>query len=308
MKFSIIVPVYNVEKYVNKCLDSLINQTYQNYEIIVVCDKSTDKSEKIVDEYIKENKKIKKIFAENTGLAKAKNIGIKNAKGDYIMFLDGDDYYEEKLLETIKNNIEDGLDLLRFQAREIKDTIKIDYNEKGINLTTGINAFNDIIRYHYIENSWLYAYNRKFWNKNNFAFMEYCIAEDYGLTPLIIAKATKMKSINYIGYNYVQRDNSLMSNTDYKKRLKKMDDMLKQADYQKEQLTTIEGSNRIVEFINNSLIYYSTTLSYNDYKKYTKILKKKKCYEHLRGSNVKEKIKNIIIKTNAYFFFHYLAR
>ena len=64
--------------------------------------------------------------------------------------------------------------------------------------------------------------------------MENCIAEDYGLTPLVIAKAKSVKSISYIGYNYVQRDNSLMNNTDYTKKIKKMDDMLKQSDYEKD--------------------------------------------------------------------------
>ncbi|UKI29229.1 MAG: hypothetical protein L6V78_02625 [Clostridium sp.] len=111
-------------------------------------------------------------------------------------------------------------------------TKKIDHNEIGFDTTNGTEAFNKIVRYHYIENAWAYVYKRDYFIKNNFKYMENCIAEDYGLTPLVIVKAKSVKSISYIGYNYVQRNNSLMNDTDYKK-IKKMEDMLKQSDYEK---------------------------------------------------------------------------
>ena len=77
MKFSIIVPIYNVEKYLKKCLDSILKQTYNNYEVILVCDKCDDKSLDIVDKYIKKNHNFIKIYKEKTGLAKARNIGFE---------------------------------------------------------------------------------------------------------------------------------------------------------------------------------------------------------------------------------------
>ena len=129
-KFSIIIPVYNVEDYIENCLKSIVNQSYKDYEALLICDKSSDNSEKIVDKYVKKYKTFKKIYEEKTGLAKAKNIGIQHAKGDYIMFLDSDDYIEKDLLETISNNLEEKIDVLRFQAREIKNDNTIDYNEK----------------------------------------------------------------------------------------------------------------------------------------------------------------------------------
>lgn len=307
-KFSIIIPVYNVEKYLNKCLDSVVKQTYKNYEVIIVCDKCSDNSESIVDEYVKKYKKITKIYEEHTGLSKARNIGVEASSGEYILFLDGDDYFELDLLKTLNEKIKDTPDLIRFQIQEVKGKEIIKHNEFGFNTTDGVSAFNKIFKYHYIENAWSYCYNANFYKKNKFKFMEGCIAEDYGLIPLIIAKAKKVKSLSYIGYNYIQRENSLMSDTDYSKKVKKMEDMLMQSVFLKGKLKDIKGKELIIAFINNSLIYYSTRLNYKDFKKYNKILKENKCFNHLKGGNLKAKIRNVLIKSNAYFFYHYVAR
>ena len=306
-KFSIIIPIYNVENYLRKCLDSVASQTYNNFEVIIVIDKCDDNSEKIADKYIKKYGWTK-IYEEHTGLAKARNIGIQKATGDYIVLLDSDDYLENNFLETINKALNDKPDILRFQVRDIINDKKIDRHEIGFDSTKGTEAFNKIIRYHYIENAWAYVYKRDYFIKNKFKYMENCIAEDYGLTPLVIVKAKSVKSISYIGYNYVQRDNSLMNNNDYPKKIKKMDDMLKQSDYEKEQIKNIGNIESVLRFLDNSLIYYSTTLKYKDYKKYNKILKKKGCYKHPIENGLKSKVRSIIIKTNSYLFYNYLVR
>ncbi len=306
-KFSIIIPIYNVENYLKKCLDSIVKQTYNNYEVIIVIDKCDDNSEKIADEYINKYNWTK-LYEERTGLAKARNIGIQKAKGDYIVLLDSDDYLEHDFLETINKALKDKPDVLRFQVRDIINDQKIDHNEIGFDSTNGTEAFNKIVRYHYIENAWAYVYKRDYFIKNNFKYMENCIAEDYGLTPLVIVKAKIVKSISYIGYNYVQRNNSLMNNTDYKKKIKKMEDMLKQSDYEKEQIKNIENNESVLRFLDNSLIYYSTTLQYKDYKKYNRVLKEKNCYKHPIERGLKSKVRNLIIKTNSYLFYNYLVR
>ena len=97
-KFSIIIPVYNVEDYIKKCLDSVFNQTYTNYEVIVVNDGTKDNSMKIVKNY-----DVRIINQENQGLSMARNNGVKKAKGEYILFLDSDDYLEENTLQEIEN-------------------------------------------------------------------------------------------------------------------------------------------------------------------------------------------------------------
>lgn len=108
IKFSIIIPCYNIEKYISKTLESVLNQTYQNFEIILINDGSKDNTGKILDDYSKKDKKIKVIHKINEGVSQARNIGIENAAGEYIYFLDGDDLIENNLLkradEVFKNN------------------------------------------------------------------------------------------------------------------------------------------------------------------------------------------------------------
>jgi len=102
MRFSIIIPVYNVEDYIGKCLDSILAQTYKNYEIIVVDDGSNDKSGFICDEYASKYSNIKVIHKENGGASSARNVGIKAACGEYIIFVDSDDFfYDEHCLESL---------------------------------------------------------------------------------------------------------------------------------------------------------------------------------------------------------------
>ena len=102
---SVIVPVYNVEKYLEKCVDSIINQTYKNLEIILVDDGATDNSGKMCDEFAKKDSRIKVIHKENGGLSDARNFGLDVATGKYIQFIDSDDYIDEDMLELLYNNI-----------------------------------------------------------------------------------------------------------------------------------------------------------------------------------------------------------
>lgn len=120
MKFSILVPVYNVEEYIEQCLESLANQTYRNYEVILVDDGSTDKSGKICDTYEQRYPDIfKTIHKQNQGLISARRVGIAMAESDYCLFVDSDDFVEKNLLETVvqylKNDAE--IDLLIYSFR-----------------------------------------------------------------------------------------------------------------------------------------------------------------------------------------------
>lgn len=93
-KISIIVPVYNVEKYLRKCIDSILNQTFKDFELILIDDGSTDESGKICDEYNLKDNRIKVIHKENGGLSSARNAGLDIAQGEYIGFVDSDDWIE----------------------------------------------------------------------------------------------------------------------------------------------------------------------------------------------------------------------
>lgn len=304
-KFSIIIPIYNVESYIKKCLDSVVNQSYKNFECILVCDKSADDSVIIAKNYA-DKYNFKYIYKEKTGLSEARNMGIDASTGEYILFLDGDDYFEYDLLDRLAKIIKDQ-DLIRFQVREVFRDKMIDWNEENCS-GTGLECFKNIINFHYVENAWSYCYNSNFFKKNNFKFMKNCLAEDFGLIPLIISKAKKMEVVSYIGYNYVQRSNSLMNNSIYKNKVNKMNDMLKQAEFQIKKLKNIDNNYLILSFINNSLIYYSTRLKYRDYKKYNKILKQMNSFEYIINNNLKRKIKKELITLNSYLFYNYLVR
>jgi len=102
-KISIIIPVYNVEPYIKKCLDSVINQTYKNIEILCINDGSTDNSGKICDEYAKSDRRIKVFHKANGGLSSALNVGLRNFSGDYLGFVDSDDWIEPNMYETLYN-------------------------------------------------------------------------------------------------------------------------------------------------------------------------------------------------------------
>ena len=102
-KISIIVPVYNVELYLEKCIESIINQTYTNIEIILVDDGATDSSGNICDLYSKKDSRIKVIHKRNGGLSDARNVGIEKAVGQYLMFVDSDDYIDKTMCEKLYN-------------------------------------------------------------------------------------------------------------------------------------------------------------------------------------------------------------
>ena len=102
-KVSVIVPVYNVEKYIEKCLESLVNQTLKDIEIIIVNDGSKDKSEKIINKFLSKYKNIVYVEKQNGGLSDARNYGMKYAKGEYIAFLDSDDYVDTTIYEKMYN-------------------------------------------------------------------------------------------------------------------------------------------------------------------------------------------------------------
>lgn len=148
IKVSVIVPVYNVEKYLDKCLNSLVNQTLKDIEIIVINDGSTDNSKKIIDKYKKEYPAlIKSVNTKNRGIGPARNLGIKKATGKYITFVDSDDYLKEDALEKAFNHIkENNSDIVIYDWYEVNDKYEI-INEVTIKsfLTTPLNNNKELL-------------------------------------------------------------------------------------------------------------------------------------------------------------------
>lgn len=135
IKFSVLIPVYNVEKYIRQCLDSVACQTYENFEVVIIDDGSTDDSGNICDEYAKEDSRFRVIHKENGGLLCARREAIKIATGNYFMFLDSDDYWEKGLIERVADVIQQYCcDMVIFRLKNIysdrtENTIKLFENE-----------------------------------------------------------------------------------------------------------------------------------------------------------------------------------
>ncbi len=205
-KYSIIVPVYNSEKYLDDCLKSIFNQTNQDYEIICINDGSTDKSLDILNKYKDE---IIIINQTNMGLSVARNNGVKKASGKYLLFVDSDDVIENKLLEKIDIVSKNNPDLIRFGIIEVDGNNKSSVPAPIFNNLSGKEAFKKIVKNKYVEPAWLYAYRREFYLKNKFEFLPNMYHEDFGLVPRIIMLANKVTSIEYPCYNYIKRENSI---------------------------------------------------------------------------------------------------
>ena len=149
VEVSIVLPIYNVEKYLQRCLESLINQTFSNIEIIALNNGSTDKSLEILNHYAYQDKRILVINNENIGVSKARNIGIKKAKGKYIVFVDSDDWIDANMIETLHEAIIDNnCDLaictyVREFANHSKEKV---FNLPEINIYEGIQVKNELLR------------------------------------------------------------------------------------------------------------------------------------------------------------------
>lgn len=292
-KFSIIIPVYNVEKYLEKCLDSIKNQTYKDYEVIIVNDGTKDNSMDIAKKY-----DFKIINQKNQGLSAARNTGVKNATGDYLLFVDSDDYLEKDLLKELNKSLKNNPDLVRFQIKEVyEDGKEINYPEEEFQNKSGVEAFSIISKYHFVENAWAYLYKKTFYEKNKFKFKEGTIHEDFGIVPLIIMKANKVNSINYLGYNYLQRSGNIMSQKNYEKTKKKVEDFYNHYLYLIEEINKTSLDSKVFKsFISNSLIIKICELDNKDYQEYKKLLKKEKVFDNLLVDTTTRKIKKILLK------------
>lgn len=218
--FSIIVPVYNVEKYIKKCLDSIHSQSFGNFEVIIVNDGSPDNSQVIIDDFTAKDGRFKSYAKKNGGLSDARNFGTTKASGEYILFIDSDDYINPDLLKRICA-VKDDCDIVRFFHQELSEDGQI---IRTTSTTQGEVSLAARFQFELVDTACLYAYRREFWIANKFQYAVGRFHEDFGLIPLVLAKAERMTAIDYIGYNYLRRNESIT--TDETKRRKRIDDVI----------------------------------------------------------------------------------
>lgn len=211
---SIIIPVYKVEKYLNRCIKSVVEQTYENLEIILVDDGSPDKCPQICDDWTKNDRRVKVIHKKNGGLSDARNSGLKVAKGVYICFVDSDDYVSEKFVETLYNLIRNNhteISAISFQEvfstkREVVDTVE-DKNSEVVFEN------EDALRQLFSNDTFAnYAWN-KMYKRHLFDDVQFPIGrkmEDLGTTYKLLLKAKRIAYSAQILYFYYQREDSIL--------------------------------------------------------------------------------------------------
>lgn len=217
MKFSIIIPLYNVEQYIEKCIESIANQSFYDYEAIFIDDGCTDNSA-IIAEELATNKGIpfKIIHQTNQGLSAARNAGLKEASGEYVLFLDSDDWIEPNALSTLAENI-NGEDLICFSGRRYFENSGI-YEEADLlerkKYGTGGDYYSENAlkhRYFAFVCVVLRAYRRQYLVENKLCFEPGIKHEDNLFTPLACFYAKKVKVIPDALYNYRIRRSSIMT-------------------------------------------------------------------------------------------------
>lgn len=299
-KYSIVIPVYNVEKYIKRTLESVFKQTETDFEVIIVNDGSTDKSIEIAKNY-----QVKILDTKHVSVSEARNIGAKHAKGEYLIFLDSDDYWDKDLLKELSKSLKNNPDLVRFQVRTVTDTgEKTDYLEETFENLTGEEAFNVISKFHFVEAVWSYAIKREYYIKEKFKFKKGTIHEDFGLTPLIIIKAKKVNSISYIGYNYYRRSGSIMNTPDYEWTKRKVKDFYTHYLYLSKEIEKVKVNRGVFKsFISNSMLMKICELEKSEYKAYLKLLKELKVADNLLADTLIRKIKKQFVKISPKFFY-----
>lgn len=258
MKISIIIPIYKIEQYLKSCVDSVLSQSYKDYELILVDDGSPDNCGKICDEYAKNNDNIKVVHKKNGGLSSARNAGMEVAEGEFLFFLDGDDFLEENSLEKFMKSVEENeADMYTFAS--------YDYHENGEkklipNISDKfIYSVNDfykemikVVGYFRWE-VWRYLYKKSIVDENNIkARTDAKITEDCDFTNRYLQKIKKIYSVNIpvVNYRYL-RPGSAMTEKEKNKCL----DEIRNGKEFFELYSKQEGMNDVVDYF--EYYYYS---------------------------------------------------
>lgn len=293
-KITVVIPVYNVEQYIEECIESVINQTYTNLEIILVDDGSTDNSGNICNKFEKIDKRIKVIHKANGGLSDARNIGLKVSTGEYIQFIDSDDYIEKDMIETLYKTINEyNADIAICNHYVLK-------NGKTSNDSTGIITIynNKEVLKEFLLDTKIRAYTwEKLWKKSLFEGIEFPFGrkfEDIATTPKLFWKAEKIVLNDIPKYYYRQREGSIMNKQSNELRLEYID-IVKNIDEEMKKIVP-----ELEEYFSYNLIHAMLN-TYNDiaiFKMYDLIDNEqvKELYKYTKKLINNEKVKMIIEK------------
>lgn len=236
-KVSVIIPVYNVEKYLTRCLESVINQSLKDLEIICINDGSTDKSGEICDRYSKKDKRIRVIHKKNEGVSKAKNLGISMAKGKYICFIDSDDYIDKLMLGEMYNlavNNECEVIMSGYKIIPGNEVIRPLYElNKVINPINIIKGNKKVHSHNDLCFSWRFLFKASLIKDNNILFdINIKVGEDFIFNLEVVSKSKNIYVTDKCFYNYRVDNISSVMRSKYKDFLE--DSIVKQYEVKKE--------------------------------------------------------------------------
>lgn len=210
---SVIIPIYNVENYLNRCIESVVNQTYFNIEIILVDDGSPDGCPKICDEWKEKDKRIIVIHKKNGGLSDARNAGLRKASGELVLFVDSDDYIE---LDSISRFVDyyKGEDFIVAEATIVYPNGNIKHRihtnlETNHTYSGGEISILEISKGEWFAPVCYNIYNRRFLINNELFLKKGILHEDNEFQPRLFLKAKKVTYLNYEFYQYIQREDSI---------------------------------------------------------------------------------------------------
>ena len=212
VKVSVIVPVYNVEEYLDRCLKSLVKQNFEDYEVIVVNDGSPDNSQKIIDKYVKKYPdKVKGYNKKNGGVSSARNYGLKKAHGKYVAFVDSDDYVTNNYISSLYNKAVDT------DSDIVVCNMYKTFDDRKENMVGKLNVNNEIVRDMMISlpACWNKLYRKSLFVDNDIYFPEIAYGEDLATVVRLIISTNKISYVNKSLYYYIQRDNSAMNQVKY---------------------------------------------------------------------------------------------
>lgn len=305
-KLSVIIPVYNAEKTLKRCMESVLKQKDEDLEIILISDGSTDTSDKIIQEYKQKNPKTISYYKKkNTGVADTRNYGIKKAKGKYILFLDADDYLDIHLYGLVKQYMEKDIDLIKFklQREDEKGDVIETVSGPVFENKTGEEGFKELYASDVLLDSpCVYVIKKDIFTKNKLEFKVGTEHEDFGLMPFVIVLAKTMISINFYGYHYVQVKGSITRNDSYEKTKKKANDALKQYDEALLKIERYQLSKKTAEtlkiYYTNAILLKIETLERKDQNKYIKEIRKRKMTKNIKAKGTRQFCRRIILSLN----------
>lgn len=218
--FSVIVPCFNAEKTLRSCLNSILTQTYNDFEVVVINDGSTDNSQAILDEFVKKDQRVHAYHFHNAGVAISRTRGTNLAEGDYVIFVDSDDTIAPNLLATLALTIANNRypDIVRYQVNLVNDVKRKDhqrynYLDEVNAVMSGMDALKQWSkpRKKYAV-YWLFAFKKNIFYKFSIAGSELRCYEDVALIPILIASARSVICIDFLGYNYTCNNSTSLTN------------------------------------------------------------------------------------------------